>query len=73
MSNAFYGVAIGGAMMASTYVFGMISGGVFNPAIAVGVCTAEIIAWSSIWIYLVATFVAGAMAAFVFNYVNGPE
>jgi len=73
MSNAFYGIAVGGALMASVYAFGMISGGVFNPAIAAGVCAADIIAWSSIWIYLIATFVAGAVAAFVFNYVNGPE
>lgn len=73
VGNAFYGVAIGGAMMASLYAFGMISGGVFNPAIAGGVCAADIISWSSLWIYIVATFVAGAVAAFVFNYVNGPE
>ncbi|HLF62312.1 MAG TPA: aquaporin [Saprospiraceae bacterium] len=71
--NPFYGIAIGGALMGSIYVFGDISGGVFNPAVAAGVCTAQIISWSSIWIYLVASFVAGAVAAFVFNYVNGPE
>jgi aquaporin Z len=71
--NNFYGAAIGGTVLTCAYAFGAISGGVFNPAVALGVCTAQIIEWESVWIYLVATFVAGAFAAFVFNYVNGPE
>jgi len=71
--NAYYGVAIGGAMMTAMYTFGSVSDGLFNPAIAIGACTAHIIAWSSIWIYLLATSVAGAVAAFAFNYVNGAD
>jgi aquaporin Z len=71
--NTFYEAAIGCTVMAAAYALGAISGGVFNPAVAAGISTALIISWSSIWIYLVATFAAGAVAAFVFNYVNGPE
>ena len=71
--NTFYGAAIGCTILASAYALGSVSGGVFNPAVAAGVCTVKIIGWSSIWIYLVATFAAGAVAAFVFNYVNGPD
>jgi aquaporin Z len=73
MGNPFYGVVIGGAMMASMYAFEGISGGMFNPAIALGMSMAHGIEWSILWIYLLSTAVAGAVAAFVFNYVNGAD
>lgn len=71
--NPFYGITVGGAMAVAMFTFGSISGGVFNPAIAAGETMAQMMAWSNLWIYLVASFVAGAVAAFVFNYLNGPE
>ena len=70
--NSFYGLAIGFTVMVGTFAVGDISGGVFNPAVAVGISIMGLSAWSSIWIYLVANFVAGAAAAAVFKLLN-PE
>lgn len=72
-NNPFYGIAIGGAMMVAMFTFSSVSGGVFNPALAGGETMAKIISWNSLWCYVVASFVGGAVAAFIFNYLNGPE
>jgi aquaporin Z len=71
--NSYFGLAIGLTVTAGAYAFGSISGAVFNPAVAAGICTAGFAEWTDIWLYLAATFVGGAVAAFVFSYVNGPE
>ncbi len=71
--NSFYGLAIGFTVMALGYGFGGISGGAFNPAVALGITMAGYISWASIWIYIIANFVGGVLAAFLFQYVNGPE
>jgi len=71
--NIFYGLAIGLTFMASLYTFGSISGGAFNPAIALGMTTANLTSWGTIWIFPVANFVGGILAAFLSQYVNGPE
>jgi aquaporin Z len=71
--NSFYGFAIGFTVLAGAYAVGSISGGAFNPAVAIGLCTLGVVAWGSIWIYLVACFAGGAMAAAAFRLANGPE
>jgi aquaporin Z len=71
--NSFYGWAIGMAVLASAYAFGWISGGAFNPAVAVGITQLGIITWGSIWIYWVAQLVAGAVAALVFRAAHPGE
>jgi aquaporin Z len=71
--NEFYGVAIGFAFIACLYAFGSITGGAFNPAVALGLAMADCTSWSSIWIFFVANFVGGALAAFISQYVNGPN
>jgi len=68
--NSFYGLAIGGTVMAGAFAVGSVSGGVFNPAVAVGISILGISSWSAIWIYLVANFAGGAAAALVFNATN---
>jgi aquaporin Z len=70
--NSFYGLAIGMTVMAGAFAVGDISGGVFNPAVAVGISILKISDWSNIWVYLVATFIAAAVAAVVFNLINPP-
>lgn len=64
--NPTYGLAIGFTVMAGAFAVGDISGGVFNPAVGVGVAAMGLQPWSSLWIYLVANFVGGAAAAGVF-------
>ena len=68
--NSFYGLAIGMTVMVGAFSVGNISGGVFNPAIAVGITLMGLSAWSSIWIFLVADFLGGAVAALTFKVVN---
>ncbi len=71
--NSFYGLAIGFTVLAGAYAVGGISGGVFNPAVAIGVCTMGIISWSSIWIYVVANFAGGIAAALAFKFTNSAD
>ncbi|HEV3205222.1 MAG TPA: aquaporin, partial [Gemmataceae bacterium] len=50
--NSFYGLAIGFTVMVGAFSVGKISGGVFNPAVGVGICVMGLALWESIWIYL---------------------
>lgn len=70
--NSFYGLAIGFTVMTGAFAVGNISGGVFNPAVAVGISIMGLSAWTNIWIYLVADFMAAAAAALTFKAVS-PE
>lgn len=68
--NSYFGLAIGFTVMAAAYAVGNISGGAFNPAVAVGVTLMNLVTPSSLWIYLVANFAGGALAAQVFRLTN---
>jgi aquaporin Z len=68
--NSFYGLAIGFTVMVGAFSVGNMSGGVFNPAIALGLSLMGLSTWSNIWIYLVADFLGGAAAAGAFKAVN---
>jgi len=70
--NSFYGLAIGFTVFTMATTFGSISGGAFNPAVAVGATIANAFALKNIWLYLVACSGAGLCAGWVFNLVN-PE
>jgi len=65
--NSHYGLAIGFTVMAGAYAVGGISGGAFNPAVAVGITMLGLVGASSIWIYLVANLAGAAAAALLFN------
>lgn len=68
--NSFYGLAIGFTVMVGAFSVGNISGGAFNPAVAVGISVMGLSSWSNIWIYLVADFAGGAAAAGAFKALN---
>jgi aquaporin Z len=70
--NSFYGLAIGMTVMTGAFAVGDISGGAFNPAVALGITLLGIASWSNIWIYLVADLAGGAVAAVIFRMVNPP-
>ena len=72
VGNMFYGLAIGFTVLAMAYALGGISGGAFNPAVAVGISTMKLAAWSDIWVYLIGCFGGAALAALVFR-INNPE
>src|SRR5262245_10257553 len=65
--NSFYGLAIGFTVTAMTFAFGGISGAVFNPAVAIGISVMHLVKWSGLWVYLVANFAAGFLAAETFR------
>jgi len=71
--NSFYGLAIGFTVMVGAFSVGGISGGAFNPAVAVGVTVMGLSAWANIWIFLVANFTGGAVAALVFKTVDSGD
>lgn len=68
--NSFYGLAIGFTVLAGAFAVGNISGGAFNPAVAVGISVMGLASWPSIWIYFAAEFVGGAAAALLFKMMN---
>jgi aquaporin Z len=68
--NPTYGLAIGFTVLAGAVAVGNISGGVFNPAVAVGITILGISSILNIWIYLVANFAAAVLAALVFRVIN---
>src|SRR6266478_5603596 len=68
--NSFYGLAIGMTVMVGAFAVGSISGGAFNPAVAVGAAVMKLLGFSQIWIHIVADLAGGAIAAFTFKIVN---
>ena len=70
--NSFYGLAIGMTVMTGAFAVGDISGGAFNPAVALGICILGISTWANIWIYLLADLAAAVLAAIVFQLINPP-
>jgi aquaporin Z len=69
--NSYYGLAIGFTVLTGAYAVGPISGGAFNPAVAVGISVMELSPWTDLWVFLVANFAGGAAAAGVFK-LNNP-
>ena len=71
--NSFYGLAIGFAVLVGAFSAGDISGAAFNPAIAVGACVMKLSAWTTLWAYLAAQFLAGTCAGYLFKAVHPGE
>ncbi len=68
--NSFYGLAIGMTVMVGAFAVGSISGGAFNPAVAVGLGVMKLVSFSQIWIHIIADLVGGGVAAFTFKALN---
>ncbi|MCH2693863.1 MAG: aquaporin [Acidobacteriia bacterium] len=71
--NSYYGLAIGFTIMVGAFAGGPISGGVYNPAVAVGISTMGLSAWNNLWIYLLGTIAGGSTGALVYKVVNQDE
>ena len=71
--NSYFGLAIGMTVMAAAYAGGGISGGAFNPAVAIGMTLMGLSSVGSLWIFLVANLAGGTLAACVFRLVNPDE
>jgi len=70
--NSYYGLAIGFTVMTMAFALSGISGGVFNPAVAVGGTVMHLVKAANLWVYLAANCAAGALAAITFKFLN-PE
>jgi aquaporin Z len=70
--NSFYGLAIGFTVMVGAFSVGSISGGAFNPAVAVGAAMMKLVQFSDIWIHIVADLAGGLCAGLAFKFLN-PE
>ena len=65
--NSYYGLAIGFTLMVGVYAGGAISGGAYNPAVALGVSLMKLSAWSYIWIFLVGNLAGGILAGMAYR------
>lgn len=65
--NSYFGLAIGFTVLVGAYSVGAISGGAFNPAVAVGITVLGLSAPSFLWVFIVANLLGGAAAALLFN------
>lgn len=72
VGNSFYGLAIGFTVLTGAVAVGGISGGAFNPAVAVGLVFLKLVELQDVWVHLVAEFAGGALAAMAFRSLN-PE
>ncbi len=71
--NSFYGLAIGMTVMTGAFAVGNVSGGAFNPAVAIGVTLMGLQTWDNLWVFLLGNFGGAALAAVTYKLVNGDE
>ncbi|QIM15895.1 porin [Leucobacter insecticola] len=69
-NNSFYGLAIGSTVFVGAATVGSISGGGFNPAVAIDLAISGQFAWGSIWLYILAPLVGALLAALAFRMLN---
>lgn len=68
--NSYYGLAIAGTVLAMALAFGKFSGGVFNPAVGLGLSIQKSMCWNNLWMFFVAPIAGSVLAAIVFQLVN---
>jgi len=73
--NSYFGLAIGFTVLAGAFAVGGITGGAFNPAVAIGPIVADAVfgdssSLANLWVYVFANFAGGALAALVFKLQN---
>ncbi|MEO6691815.1 MAG: aquaporin [Saprospiraceae bacterium] len=71
--NDYYGMAIGLTVCGLALALGGVSGGVFNPAVAIALGVSKLSMFSNLWIQWIGELLGGIMAALVFVFLNGKE
>lgn len=75
--NSYYGLAIGLTILAAATAGGPLSGGAFNPAVAIGPIIVDTFnggnSLGNMIIYIIGPFLAGLVAPFVFKFTNPDE
>lgn len=72
-NNSYFGLAIGFTVATGAVALGGVSGGVFNPAVQVGLIVLGLKPFSSIVLFWIAQFLGGFIAAFMFRRMNPDE
>ena len=57
-------------VLGGAFAVGDVSGGAFNPAVAIGASTMGMLPWANLWLYLTANFLGAVVAAFTFRALN---
>lgn len=65
--NSYFGIAIGFSVLVGAFAIGTISGAALNPAVALGQSILSLTKWSNLWVYVLATLLAGALSSWVFS------
>jgi aquaporin Z len=68
--NSFYGLAIGFTVFAQAVAVGKVSGGAFNPAVAIGVAVLGLANEANLWMYWLSEFLGAGVAAVFFLVLN---
>ena len=68
--NSYFGLAIAATVLGMAMIFGTHSGGVFNPAVGLGLSIQKSLCWSNLWLFFVAPSLGGLIAAYTFKLVN---
>ncbi|VXB26492.1 Glycerol uptake facilitator protein-like 6 [Microbacterium sp. 8M] len=72
-NNSFYGLAIGGTVFVGATAVGGISGGGFNPAVALGLSISGQFAWANLGLYILAPLIGAAVAALLFRVLSSND
>jgi len=73
IGNSFYGIAMGGILVGGMITLGKISGGAFNPSLALSLGISNISGFGNIWVHWVGEALGSVGAAFVFIWVHGKD
>lgn len=65
--NSFYGLAIGGTVLAGIFATAGLCYGAFNPAVALGLLTMRAAIWKIVWITGLTNLIAGTLAGLVYK------
>lgn len=68
--NSYFGLAIGFTVLIGAFAVGSISGGAFNPAVAIGVGVMGLVKAAHVAVLIGANLVGGVLAGLTFRYLN---
>jgi len=68
--NSYYGLAIGFTVLVGAFAVGSISGGAFNPAVAIGVGVMGLAKAAHVVALIGANLVGAVLAALTFRFLN---
>lgn len=69
--NSYFGFAIGFTVLAGAYAVGSISGGAFNPAVALAASIMNFTSWHHLWMFIAGNLAGAVAAALVYNAAQG--